>query len=535
MPTIQFEGQTHEFPDNFSDADISAALGSMPPPAQPLSPAMTTGLDVLKSGGIGLAKGAIGMVGLPGDIGSMVSGAGEALGVPESMRKTFGTMMATNPLTSIFATGPNSTDIRGSIESKTGPFYKPQTTAGEFAQTLGEFAPAAIGPGGAVRKMLNVAVPATATEASGQIARAVAPDLEPYARVLGGIGAAGGLSKAANSIERAGAIKNIPSQEEIKQTASDAYNAARRLDVTMSPASTKTLSNNIGQTLDSQGFRDFTAPKTYRAIEELKFPKTKQEFTTDGETSKEVVSTLSDILATRKVLGSIASDPTEKKAAAIAIGKIDTYIRNLANDRPAIFGNQGSEAARLLGKNGIAPGNYAAAKRSELISEAMIKAERQAASAGSGSNIDNATRQQIKSILNNPKKSRGYSPDEIAAMELINRGNLGGNAARFIGKLAPTGVVSGTLSSGLGALLGSAFGPLGSLIGAGTTLGVGSLAHSLANASTARKVANLDALIRSRSPLARSAGTDPNRLAAILRNQFPWQNSAFGGILARQD
>lgn len=84
---------------------------------------------------------------------------------------------------------PSPLDVASSVASAVP---KPQTTAGEYARTIGEFAPAALAPGGAIARTANVVVPAVASETAGQFTEGTA--LEPYARIGGAI--AGGLVPA---------------------------------------------------------------------------------------------------------------------------------------------------------------------------------------------------------------------------------------------------------------------------------------------------------------------------------------------------
>src|SRR3974390_3493852 len=79
---VEFEGTRHEFPADFSQQDIAAALSSLPP-AQSAAQNMPLGarlLDLAKSAGIGLVKGGIGLAGMPGDIAGL---ANRALGYVE--------------------------------------------------------------------------------------------------------------------------------------------------------------------------------------------------------------------------------------------------------------------------------------------------------------------------------------------------------------------------------------------------------------------------------------------------------------------
>lgn len=161
-----------------SDADLKAAYD-----AQNTS---TTG-DVAKSAAIGLAKGGISLVGMPGDLAELGARgidrasqfAGNVLGMDVAPRQdrapTYG-----------------SGDIQKGIERVTGDFYKPKTLAGEYAQTAGEFVPGLIGgPESIATKLLTrVAAPAAVSETAGQLTKGGAA--EPYARVLGAM--LGGLA-----------------------------------------------------------------------------------------------------------------------------------------------------------------------------------------------------------------------------------------------------------------------------------------------------------------------------------------------------
>jgi hypothetical protein len=173
------DGGTFEVnaPDGASEADVMAYVQQNAPPRQPAAPSMSAGEvagDVAKSAGIGLAQGGIGLATLPGNIeqlGRMGINAGaEALGYePPVSGDTF---------------LPNYGDVKGEIEKHTGEFYKPQTTAGEYARTIGEFAPmAAAGGAGIAGRVANVFAPALMSETAGQLTEG--SSMEPWARAAG--------------------------------------------------------------------------------------------------------------------------------------------------------------------------------------------------------------------------------------------------------------------------------------------------------------------------------------------------------------
>lgn len=151
--------------------------------------------DVAKSAGIGVVKGGIGMLGALGDLTDLgaagLEGASnfinDAIGSPRYQRPKRG---------SVLDNIPTSGSIQKGVEGYTGDFYKPQTTAGEYAQTLGEFAPAAFGGGAsAAARVARTAIPAATSETAGQATKGTAA--EPVARFLGAL-AGGGVTALAS-------------------------------------------------------------------------------------------------------------------------------------------------------------------------------------------------------------------------------------------------------------------------------------------------------------------------------------------------
>lgn len=257
-----------------------------------------------------------------------------------------------------------------------------------------------------------------------------------------------------------------PTAEELFDAASEGYKKARASEFRMAPEATAELSAGIKADLGEAGYRDFLTPKTFKAVDELKL---------------DAPSNVADIEAVRRALNIAAKDPAEKDAARRAIMAIDEKL-----------GAAVPEIAQ-------ARGNYAAASRAEALEEAGEKAQRQAASANSGQNIDNATRQQIKAILNSPSRRRGYSANELAQMEVIVQGTRMGDAARFGGNLLGGG-------GGLGTMLTAS-------AGAFATGGPGAIApvfgyalKKIGNKATADQVVKLEEMVRSRSPLGQAVG-----------------------------
>lgn len=301
--------------------------------------------------------------------------------------------------------------------------------------------------------------------------------------VSGGLGLMRGIGRRAGMLPRPAAPVEAPSTQALYDSSQGHYGAMHGFGVEMNPGFGDDIAQNISNELHAESYRPYLAPKTFAAIDELRLPA--------GQT----VGT-QDIEGVRRLLNRVAADPVERDAARRAIGQIDNAMANLD---PADVAVNPHFAPRVAQEARAARGDYAAYKQADQIETATDNAALQAASTGSGANIDNATRQKFRAILTNPKKLRGYSDEEQAQMRQIVQGTFTGNAARLIGKLAPSGVVSGALGAGLGHAVGH-------------TVGVpvlGWAAKQLADSATARAAANLSETRRLRSPLARQTGAVP--------------------------
>jgi hypothetical protein len=165
--------------------------------------------DVARSAGAGLERGTIGLVGLPGDIKALSDIIGAA---PGQWLESHGYIPPRNAnVKSALPAPPTSQEVIRAAEEAgvPGVGYQPQTTAGKFARTAGEFVPSAlIGPGNIAGNAMKFGVlPGLASEAAGQITHGT--PIEPYARgaaalVTGSLGALSGRpSVAERAISRA--------------------------------------------------------------------------------------------------------------------------------------------------------------------------------------------------------------------------------------------------------------------------------------------------------------------------------------------
>jgi hypothetical protein len=470
--------------------------------------------DAAKSVGAGLANATAGTFGALGDLRNLASSgidaAGSELGVSPDKVQAFKDMIAKaaklTPVTRTIADAPTSRDIINSAPDPiVSPDYQPQTTLGSYLKTGAEFAPALVDPEmagpTALKTAGNVArrvvLPALASETAGQVTKGTAA--EPYARAAAafGTGALDGMLPALKGAPKAA----VPTADELKAAARAWYNHPDVAAVQIKPQAVDDLATTIENDLVKQGFRPRAGQggSVFDTINELRGA--------PGPVS------VQDLDSVRKALGQVGKSgiPTPDSAAArAAIEHLDNFLPNLK--QPDLLAGDAGAANQILQD---ARGNWAAAKRSDVLNDKIDAAELQAASANSGHNVENALRQKVRAILTSPRLSRGLSDDERSALEGFVRGNVTDNIIRHIGNvLGGGGGIGHLLSAGAGAV---AAGTPGAIIGPM----VGSALKAFGNATAGRRVRELDALLRSRSPEAarvaqQMAGQMPPQLLRLL-------------------
>lgn len=413
------------------------------------------------------------------------------------------------------------------IRESLGSSYEAKTEPGRLLQKAADFAPAVIGgpEGFALKLATRVAAPAVASEAG----RAVAG---PYGEVAGALLGAGGATAAARKFQQMAAARSaasgIPTGEELVRTGSGQFDAARDMNIIVKPDFAKTTAASMRDAL--KGFDPEAQAPVFKAVDRLEAlglpPKAHNHNASlerlQAEMNWEPVSTpkaptsvpMNEIENIRKQLSALRKSPDAPTREAAKTAQL-VLTRNQAGLAAA---DTISGDAQLYSKTiQDAVGNYGAGKRSLTVQGKQDLAELNAGTAGSGANDDNALRQAMKQLarpINNTNvpvwKKLGYNEAEGAAIKQAAMGTPVGNTARYIGKLAPTGSVSGVLSAGAGY---SAAGPMGAI----ALPAAGYLAKKIGDMSTKNAVKSLDFLVRSRSPLAQQVAAQlPPQIVAQL-------------------
>jgi len=263
----------------------------------------------------------------------------------------------------------------------------------------------------------------------------------------------------------------VPDIKQLKQAAGEIY---ARLD--------NSNSRVAGNRLDSLGTN--TKEKLVKAgYDRDLYPQLKTIISRLDETSGKNLS-LGELQNLRKLtdapLGSL--NKSEARLGGIARDSIDDFIESLS---PKDFigtpsKNIGSDLkdARQLWRR---------AKKLEVVEEAMTKANLQA------SGFENGIRTQFRSILNNPRKRKGFTKDELLSMENVVKGGKLENVTRALGKFGfSEGQASSMLLGSLGLAGGFAAGGAG---GAALVPVMGQISKKLAQKLTRNNAKSVEQII----------------------------------------
>jgi hypothetical protein len=481
-------------------------------PSKPFDAAPSVGMgeDAAKSVGSGLASATIGTLGMGGDIrelaGKGLDLAGSKLGFDPSGIKSVASM-ASNviPGLGLLKNAPTSADVKSTVTDPiVSPDYQPQYESGRLLKKGAEFAPNMLlgGPEGlGARFLTNVAAPAIGSEIGGQVAG-------PLGEIAGGLVGAGGATAAARKFQAMAAARNatkaIPAAEDLLKSGSSGFEAVKSSDAIIKPSTVEQIAKDIKTELLNDGKHPTSEGQAgiFNALDRLEAM---------GKSGGGVTTKDMEVIRKNLVDQKTSLNPSVSQAARQATESFMQKYSNLGTNDLL----HGSNPFPAL-KNAI--GDWAAGKRSNAVTGKMDLAKLNSGTAGIGANDDNAMRQAIKQLarpMNNTNvpvaRKLGFNGPEVDAVKQAAMGTPIGNVARFVGKAAPTGIVSGALSGSAGHAVG---GPIGAI----ALPAVGYVAKKIGDLSTKRAVSALDSLVRSRSPLAAQVAA---QLAPQVVNQLP--------------
>jgi hypothetical protein len=224
-----------------------------------------------------------------------------------------------------------------------------------------------------------------------------------------------------------GALNKKPptmTPEELKAAAGEAFTRARNSGVIFKPEGMDKVRQGAYEYMAEKGFHPKLQPGAATAYDEL------ERLIQGGNVDLRGLQTLRELTAG----GFIPGNAKNNDMITEIIKRIDDFADN-ATDQDLLTGNSQAAAAAL--KEGR--DYWSRFRKLDKVQGLIDRAELRAGSTGSGGNIENVTRQDLRKILENKKLMRGFNAEELAAIKSAVLGSRSQNALRNIGKLSPTG------------------------------------------------------------------------------------------------
>jgi hypothetical protein len=297
------------------------------------------------------------------------------------------------------------------------------------------------GGGGAAARLPGIAGKA------GQVVRATGRAIDPVSVVTR---AATGIADVTLP-KGASKLKDVPTGDELKAAGRAAYKGADDAGVVVAQPALKQLNASVAEDLAEFGYKPQLYPRIKVAIDDIEDIATKLD-----ENGMPVHATLKGLEQTRRVVNAAGKslEPSERLLGAKIAERIDELIDRLDQPGMTIMGDAAKGAGALKEARGL----WHQARKAELIENAIDGAKLRASTTGSGGNVENAIRQELRKLLTNRKTARSFNREEKAAIMRAASGSTAQNIMRQLGKLAPSGVVSMGLGGGIGATIGTAVG-----------------------------------------------------------------------------
>jgi hypothetical protein len=258
------------------------------------------------------------------------------------------------------------------------------------------------------------------------------------------VGMAAGIAAGIPFAMGAKGTLQAPTVQELKGQAGQQYKFAEDVGAVFKKNSYNQFANKLESTLSKEGLDKTLQPRVYAALERIKDTK-------GGNVSLENMEILRRI---GQAAGSSA-DASERRLASIMVDNLDDFVETA---QPGQLAKGSSEAVSALTD---ARELWKRAKKTEILDDLVASAELRADANFSQSGMENALRRKLVTLADNPKKLRAFTKEEQSAIKVAAKGGPIQNALRLVGKLAPTGIVSGGGSVGLGYLAGGPIGAVG--------------------------------------------------------------------------
>lgn len=248
----------------------------------------------------------------------------------------------------------------------------------------------------------------------------------PLAATAAGVAAGGATGLRPRRVEP------IPTTEELGQQAARAYQRASEAGVVVRPESMQDFSERLARKIAQEGYRPRLQPQIAAVLDEI---------ATEGATP----STLDQLDSLRQVIKVPAGDfsnKSQQRLANMMVREFDTFVENLGG-KDLLAGDADKAVSALKEARQV----YARNRKADFLEEVVNKADL-SSTQYSQSGMENALRVQFRALAKNKTKMAQFSKEEQDQIRKIVKGDTLQNMLRFVGKFAPTGVVSALPTAG---------------------------------------------------------------------------------------
>jgi hypothetical protein len=357
---------------------------------------------------------------------------------------------------------------------------KAQTGLGDTAGSIADFAPAALLPGSALRRVLRTVVPGTASEGAGAVADQIAPDYAPAARTAAAV--------LAGSLTERGRAPSVD-VDAAKAATNASYDAARSAGVTYDPQALAAAASAKKAALNKIGISEKSAPSAHDTL--------------DSFIGNQSPMSLTDLEEHRQLInGDLSKGGKEAKAANAVKDVIDSVMSNPQNAVSWSGANPADAYAALQ------QGRSRAQALQRLKDIEGLQNNAEVTHNVHGTDLNKAFKMQFGSALKSDDTVRGFTnPDLLARMQSISKGSFPQGIAKKLG--------GGDLSHwSVPELAGLAFPLTMPAVVAMRTLGYG-LSKSV-DAKALAKVAQLKAAIAKQGGLPFTPAINPWPTRAVI-------------------
>jgi hypothetical protein len=381
--------------------------------------------------------------------------------------------------------------------------YQPRTSAGKGAS---EIAGAALKPVGDAFSLIgsgygDIAGQFGASPQAQNEIRDIAPDVVAAGLTIGQLRA---MNKGPQQ-------QPIPTTEELRQAKQQAYKAGKESDVLTTPQENAAAIAKIDDALKSESIivDPDLHPKSSALLRRLQAQKDKPLTVPEAESLRQLA------LEVQRDIDPVTKQPTaDSFRAGVILDELDNSLETLSVNKPARAAN-----ARF--------------RRSQMIDEMIRRAEIRAGAHYTQAGMEHALRNEFKQLALNPRRLRGLTMEQQAAIEKVAKGGNLENGLRNLGKFDPTsGGMAAFIGTGTGSAVGTALGGLaGGGLGALAVPALGFFGKRAATKMTARNVDLARQALVGRQPPAVPAAA-PAGLPVAVPTKMP---GLLGGAMRSAD